>query len=587
MKEENPEKALVNEKGTVGSTEEGGVVVNEDGSEVPTEEELRTLVRVADEIPLPAMLIVLCEFAERFSYCESIFIFDAFRNFIERPLPLGGNGAGSPPKNSILKPGALDQGIQTAVAVTTFFSFWAYIMPIFGAIMADQYWGRFKTIAIFTAIVGLGHVVLVACSVPSLLQNNPSGAFAGFMVSILIIGIGTGGIKANVSPLVAEQYTKHGQWVRTNKDGKRVIVDSNLTIPFTFVVRFYLLINVGSLGSLATVECEKLVGFWLAYLIPTIVYLLLPIVLYLGRNRYVKTPAKGSVVLESVKVFRLAYRSVWSLNPLILWKNLEKGPDWDAARPTIDDETKGSTLKKWITWDSQFVDEIRRTLFACKVFLLYPLFWISYNQMTSNLTNQAGYMDTGNTPNDLLNNLDPIAIIIIIPIMVIYLTHSLRRVGIVVRPIQRITLGFFFASAAMVYAAVLQASISKGDSPCGKFGNECAEGVAPINVWVQAPAYILIGTAEVGIHFITGLEYAYTKAPLRMKSVVFALYFLTTAVSNAISLALAPVSVDPFVLYNYVGCAGASFIGGVLFYWLFRNFDKAEDEINSESTRRE
>lgn len=36
-----------------------------------------------------------------------------------------------------------------------------------------------------------------------------------------------------------------------------------------------------------------------------------------------------------------------------------------------------------------------------------------------------------------------------------------------------------------------------------------------------------------------------------MKSVVFALYFLTTAVSNAIALALAPVSADPFVLYNY------------------------------------
>lgn len=83
-----------------------------------------------------------------------------------------------------------------------------------------------------------------------------------------------------------------------------------------------------------------------------------------------------------------------------------------------------------------------------------------------------------------------------------------------------------------------------------------------------------------------------------MKSVVFALYFLTTAVSNAIALALAPVSVDPFVLYNYgmvfakrlrpmimlilyaVGCAGASFIGGVLFYWLFKDFDKAEDYIN-------
>lgn len=87
-----------------------------------------------------------------------------------------------------------------------------------------------------------------------------------------------------------------------------------------------------------------------------------------------------------------------------------------------------------------------------------------------------------------------------------------------------------------------------------------------------------------------------------MKSVVFALYFLTTAVSNAIALALAPVSIDPFVIYNYgksliisrlrqmimsfgVGCAGASFIGGVLFYCLFKDYDKAEDHINGRPNR--
>ena len=53
-------------------------------------------------------------------------------NFIERPLPANGNGAGSPPRNSQINPGALGRGIQSAVAVTTFFSLWAYIMPIFG-----------------------------------------------------------------------------------------------------------------------------------------------------------------------------------------------------------------------------------------------------------------------------------------------------------------------------------------------------------------------------------------------------------------------------------------------------------------------
>lgn len=34
-----------------------------------------------------------------------------------------------------------------------------------------------------------------ASSVPSMLQSHSSGAFGGFMVSLLIIGIGTGGSK--------------------------------------------------------------------------------------------------------------------------------------------------------------------------------------------------------------------------------------------------------------------------------------------------------------------------------------------------------------------------------------------------------
>ncbi|GJJ06618.1 hypothetical protein Clacol_000811 [Clathrus columnatus] len=462
-------------------------------SELPTEEELKTLVRVADELP----------------------------NFIQRPLPAGGNGAGAPPKNSQLRPGGLNRGIETAVAVTTFLRFWINIMPIFGAIIADQYWGRFKAVAIFTAIMGTGHIILVACSIPSVLQGNTNGAFAGFVISVLFIGIGVGGIKVNVSPLVAEQYPKHGQWIRTEKDGRRVIVDANLTIQRIFM------------WILACVPAPN-------YRLPHSRFAGCAQVSNLKRNRYIKTPAKRSIILESIKVLQIAYRKVWSLNPVRCWRNLRSGPDWDSARPAVDDDlTTGINQKRYITWDSQLVDEIKRTLIACKVFLLYPLYWISYNQLQNNLVSQAGYMFTGRTPNDLL-------------------TNRLRRFGIIVRPIQRITLGFFFVAAAMAYAAILQHFI---------------------NLKIQTPVYILIGASEVFTN-ITGLEYAYTKAPLKMKSVVVSLYFLTMAVGNAISLALSPVSVDPFVIYNYVGCAGASFVGGILFYLLFKDYDKQEDFLN-------
>jgi POT family proton-dependent oligopeptide transporter len=39
------------------------------------------------------------------------------------------------------------------------------------------------------------------------------------------------------------------------------------------------------------------------------------------------------------------------------------------------------------------------------------------NQMSNNIVSQAGSMSTHGVPNDLLQNIDPIAIIIIIPLM--------------------------------------------------------------------------------------------------------------------------------------------------------------------------
>lgn len=53
----------------------------------------------------------------------------------------------------------------------------------------------------------------------------------------------------------------------------------------------------------------------------------------------------------------------------------------------------------------------------------------------------------------------------------------------------------------MVYASVLQHYIYK--SPPNS-----------IHVWLQAPAYILVGFSEAFV-IITGLEIAYTKAPER------------------------------------------------------------------------
>lgn len=102
------------------------------------------------------------------------------------------------------------------------------------------------------------------------------------------------------------------------KTGERVIVDPNQTVTRIFLY-FYFMINVGSLiGSIAMVYAEKYVGFWLAFLLPTIMFALCPLVIFLCRNKYEVTPPTGSVAAKAFKLWSLALHGRWSWNPVTL-----------------------------------------------------------------------------------------------------------------------------------------------------------------------------------------------------------------------------------------------------------------------------
>jgi POT family proton-dependent oligopeptide transporter len=110
-----------------------------------------------------------------------------------------------------------------------------YIIPLFGAYVADKYWGRYKTICVSVAIALVGHVLLVISAIPGVIEHS-NGALACFCVAIVIMGLGTGGFKANISPLVAEQYRRSKQFIGTTKSGERVIVDPTLTTARIYMV---------------------------------------------------------------------------------------------------------------------------------------------------------------------------------------------------------------------------------------------------------------------------------------------------------------------------------------------------------------
>lgn len=253
---------------------------------------------------------------------------------------------------------------------------------------------------------------------------------------------------------------------------------------------------------------------------------------------------------------------------------MRDGSFWERVKPS-----KIERRPDWMTFDDAWVDQVRRGFKACNVFLFYPVFWLAYNQITGNLISQAGTMERNGVPNDVLTNLNPLSLIIFIPIMDYVVYPWLSKMGIRFTPIKRITLGFFFGTLAMISAAVTQHFIYQ-KSPCGNFPNECgSERPVPINVWVQTLPYVFVGLSEI-FASITGLEYAFTKAPRNMRSLVMAVFLFMSAFSSAIGQALTSLSEDPLLVWNYSSIAVLSFLGGVCFWLTFRRLDAEEDKLN-------
>lgn len=138
---------------------------------------------------------MLCavEFAERASYYG---VQTVFSNFMQYPLPKGGNGAGAPPVGTQETAGALGRGVQFAVALGLVFLFLAYVIPIFGGWVADTKLGRYKTIWIGVLICGLSHIIMICGAIPSVLEAG--NGMAPFMVSLVLLAIGAGIFKPNI-----------------------------------------------------------------------------------------------------------------------------------------------------------------------------------------------------------------------------------------------------------------------------------------------------------------------------------------------------------------------------------------------------
>lgn len=506
----------------------------------PTEEEMKKLRHVSERIPLSCWLVAIVELAERFAYYG---LSTPFQNYMQ-------NGPNDTPR------GVLNLKSQGATALSYFWQFWCYITPIFGAWVSDTYLGKYNTICVFCVIYIIGIFLLFITSLPSVASHSVS--LGGFIAAIIIIGLGTGGVKSNVSPLIADQIPKTKPIIKVLKNGERVIQDPNITIQNVFMF-FYLMINIGSMSVIATTELEQHVDFWAAYLLPLCFFVIALVVLAVGRNQYVKVPVSDKVIAKSFKVSWLAMKNKFNFS---------------AARPSEHPEAE-------FPWTDKFVDEVIRAFYACKVFVFYPIYWVVYGQMLNNFITQAGQMELHGLPNDILQAIDSLTIIIFIPIFEHFVYPFIRRFT-PFKAITKIFWGFMFGAISMVYAAVLQHYIYKA-GPCYDNPMGCAPEYSNtpnrVHVAIQTPAYFFIAISEI-LASITGLEYAYTKAPVLMKSFIMSLFLVTNAFGSALGIALSPTSENPKFVWAFTGLAVACFIAGLCFWFCFKHYNDKEDELN-------
>ena len=120
--------------------------------------------------------------------------------------------------------------------------FWSYGTALLGAYLADAWLGKVKTIALFSSVYVVGIVMQALSSMPFAFGDFPNDSGSGctqFLLwgSLFFIGLGTGGIKANVGPLLSEQITNP--------------TDAKTEMVFRY---FYWAINFGAIGAFALVS---------------------------------------------------------------------------------------------------------------------------------------------------------------------------------------------------------------------------------------------------------------------------------------------------------------------------------------------
>lgn len=223
----------------------------------------------AGRMPRSMPYIIAAEFTERVSYygIQAILVIFMTTGLLAR------DGSPDPMSES------------EAIAYYHWFVSISMFLPLVGALVADTFWGKYRTILFLSVFYSLGHAALAT-------DETRIGLFIG----LALIALGAGGLKACVPAMMGDQLTREQAPLLSR-------VYSN----------YFWILNLGSLvATLATPLLLDNLGAGIAFGMPCLLMMASTVVFWAGRKRYVKVPPAGVDHIGST----LSWRSLKELRVL-------------------------------------------------------------------------------------------------------------------------------------------------------------------------------------------------------------------------------------------------------------------------------
>uniref|UniRef100_A0A3Q2X4B9 Solute carrier family 15 member 1a n=1 Tax=Haplochromis burtoni TaxID=8153 RepID=A0A3Q2X4B9_HAPBU len=372
--------------------------------------------------PLSIFFIVVNEFCERFSYygMRAVLVL-YFKYFLQ-----------------------WDEDLATSIYHT--FVALCYLTPILGAIVADSWLGKFKTIVYLSIVYTIGQVAMAVSAVHDITDSNRDGTpdnmtfhVALSMVGLFLIALGTGGIKPCVAAFGGDQFSEH-------QDKQRR----------TFFSVFYLCINGGSLLStiitpiLRGQECgiySQQKCYSLAFGVPAALMVVALVVFIVGSGMYYKAEPEGNIMLDVCKCIGFAIKNRYR-HRSNQYPRRQHWMDWAEEK-----------------YDKLLIAQIKMVLKVLFLYIPLPMFWTLFDQKGSRWTLQAttmnGYFGKLVIQPDQMQIFNPILILTLVPIMDSVIYPLIKKCGFNFTPLKRMTVGMFLAAMAFVCAALVQVEIDK------------------------------------------------------------------------------------------------------------------------------